>query len=268
MKAQAKRGTCTGMANTSAIEMLVGKHEETHVNLSDQAYYNRARLVWDDHNWKDGHTTYIGFEGMMKEGFRLYYEEQWNYNPSLSRTANEATMTFQDSCVDYDETCSDTNHQGGLACFIPASGQMKCGYYSPPNNPNELGYRVKNYALIWDASDPSFSVSLIRFYLAMGFPVVMGHAITTAWDNAWATGYLSYTPSDTNRGGHGVHVVGDISNEELAGIDPGAPPGAGGGYLIVKNTWGNCWGDGGFIYVPYQSVIDYGGDATVLLSVE
>jgi C1A family cysteine protease len=58
-----------------------------------------------------------------------------------------------------------------------------------------------------------------------------------------------------------------IDNTDLANVLPAAPAGQGGGYVIVKNSWGNCWGDGGFIYVPYQAMMDYAGVATVLLDV-
>ncbi len=55
-------------------------------------------------------------------------------------------------------------------------------------------------------------------------------------------------------GGHAVHVTGYLSNERLATRLPKAPPGAGGGYFIVKNSWGTCFGDAGYVYLPVDWV--------------
>jgi C1A family cysteine protease len=78
---------------------------------------------------------------------------------------------------------------------------------------------------------------------------------------------MQYVANDTNRGGHGICAVGFIDNADLATLLPAAPQGQGGGYFIVKNSWGNCWGDGGFIYVPYQAMIDYAAGAIAVLEV-
>jgi C1A family cysteine protease len=37
-------------------------------------------------------------------------------------------------------------------------------------------------------------------------------------------------------------------------IPAGTPPGSGGGYFIVKNSWSNCYGDGGYVYLPWDYV--------------
>jgi C1A family cysteine protease len=49
--------------------------------------------------------------------------------------------------------------------------------------------------------------------------------------------------------------VGYIDNSTLAGnsATKSAPAGAGGGYFIIKNSWGTCSGDVGYYYMP----VDY-----------
>jgi hypothetical protein len=292
IKAQAGRGTCTGFANTSAIETLVWKTHGVRVNLSEQAYYNRARTKWDNPaNFGDGHTSEIGFREMQKEGFLLFFEDQWNYNPSLSRTANKTTQTYQNSCVGYGETCSDTVHQSQQACVLKGDVWV-CGYFVPEKNPGSEGYRIGSSAALWDKANRPLSLAWMQLLLAMGRPLVLGHPVLTAWDAAAAgDGFMPYPALDPtcfgvencpdappgpiavcscylSRGGHGTNIVGFITNATLQGILPAAPPGDGGGYFIVKNSWGNCAGDGGFIYVPFQSIIDHAGDVTVLYSVQ
>lgn len=273
VKNQAGRGTCTGFANVSSIEMLVWSTHGARVNLSEQAYYNRARRFWAPGDYRDGLLSETGFKEMYNDGFLLYFEDQWNYNPSESRTGNDLTMTYMNSCVGYTETCSDTTHQSGFACTVDGSFVF-CGYYIPEKNPDFSGYRIGKSAQFWDKSDRPLSLLLTKLLLAMGYPVVLGHPVTTAWDAAGTNGgVMPYRPNDTNKGGHGTHIVGFIENSTLltlqdqAVVSSDIPQGAGGGYLIVKNSWSNCWGDGGFLYVPYQAVLDYAEDLTVLYKV-
>src|SRR5690606_38905760 len=55
-------------------------------------------------------------------------------------------------------------------------------------------------------------------------------------------------------GNHAVQIVGFLSNEEMS--KPGRTPVnvGGGGYFIVKNSWGCGAGDGGYYYVPADYV--------------
>jgi C1A family cysteine protease len=50
--------------------------------------------------------------------------------------------------------------------------------------------------------------------------------------------------SESVVGGHAVFIAGYQT-------DPGT---AGGGYLIVKNSWSTSWGDQGYFYMPYAYI--------------
>ncbi len=58
-----------------------------------------------------------------------------------------------------------------------------------------------------------------------------------------------------------IDIVSHIENDDIARIVPSAPPddagpyapkGDNGGYFIGRNSWGRCWGDGGYVYIPYR----------------
>ncbi len=296
VKSQHKRGTCSGFADVAAIELLVGKKHGARVNLSEQAFYNRARTKWDTpYGIFDGLMVQLALKGMAADAWLLYFENQWDYNPSDSRvmtclpTPTPANfkgdcqmVKYMNSCTNYSETCSDSVHQSGLSCF-DNKGWWYCGFVVPEKNPNNQGYRIGSSWEFWDPTDMTFSMTAMRIYLAAGYPVAFGHPVTKAWDCAQSPnctptcgpncagggfkGYMPYVANDTSPAGHGICAVGFIDNPDLASILPAAAPGQGGGYIIVKNSWGNCWGDGGFIYVPYQAMIDYAGVATVLFDV-
>jgi C1A family cysteine protease len=51
-------------------------------------------------------------------------------------------------------------------------------------------------------------------------------------------------PNESAVGGHAVFVAGYAA-------DPTWP---GGGYLIIKNSWGTSWGDQGYFYMPWDYV--------------
>jgi hypothetical protein len=267
VKDQWVRGTCSIFANTSAVETWVARKFGRWVNLSEQAFYNRAKLTWERRDYGDGICEDFAFRKMREDAWLLPFESQWPYNPSPDRTEDKAKEEYASSCTGYADTCSDTTHQSALVC-VDVLFYRVCAFYVPEKNPGFQGYRINDSVQFWDASAKDASLLAIKLCLAMGWTVGIGHPITAAWDDAEATGYLDYKANDTNRGGHGIHAVGFIDNDDLAALVPSAPEGKGGGYLIVKNSWSNCWGDGGYIYVPYQSVKDYTPDATVLYGIQ
>ena len=67
------------------------------------------------------------------------------------------------------------------------------------------------------------------------------------------------TAADVQNWNHVVMLVGYVTNAELKAKLPNAPEGAGGGYFIAKNSWGSCWGDGGYAYLPWNWMEKYVG---------
>lgn len=93
----------------------------------------------------------------------------------------------------------------------------------------------------------------IMVSLERGNPVLIGMPIDQHWTESWQARTLGKVreplPGEAQRGGHAMVAVGFRD-------DPTAP---GGGYFIVRNSWGTSWGnenpDGaGYCAMPYRLV--------------
>ena len=72
-----------------------------------------------------------------------------------------------------------------------------------------------------------------KSWLATNGPILAGLSVDHTWDNATAThGNLDTFLPNTVRGGHAVTIVGFTGT----------------GRFIIRNSWGNAWGDKGFGY--------------------
>jgi hypothetical protein len=96
----------------------------------------------------------------------------------------------------------------------------------------------------------------IKAALADGTLVLVGLPTYEHWTNAWQARVLGRVrqplPGEAERGGHAMVVVGYRD-------DPTVP---GGGYFIVRNSWGISWGaqnlDGpGHCHIPYRLMAEH-----------
>lgn len=282
-KDQGGRGTCWDFAATGAVELWIAKKYGRWVNLSEQHMNFMMKHIWHPSVYGDGDWSGSAFFSMIDTGYLYPFESQWDYNPSFSRTANDDTLTYTKSCQSYGggekDFCSDTNHQGELICakFL---GATFCAAIGPPLG-SDSGFGPAVYSELWDASNPSYSLGLI--FWALGIfqkPVAFGFAVAPSFYPEDANGYVTYhgphcpvtigsngkpvchpaSGCECDKGGHVVLATGFIDNTDLPA---GAPAGSGGGYLVVKNSWG-CFADGGYVYLPYDWVKAYGNGAAVL----
>lgn len=278
VKDQWGRGTCVAFAVTAAAEYQVKKRHDLRVNLSEQALYNRMKLIWERMDFGDGFSNTKAWQESINEGYLHPFEYQWNYNSSefrVTQTVGDTVVGYNDSCLGYTETCSDTTHQSALYCFIhPYFPVVVCGYMAPLINPDNYGFRLKTAWQLWDPDTKNSvqSVNLALLNLASGNPVLFGIPVTPEFDKACCrtgpdSGIVHYVSNEdpmTFRGGHALLAVGYLFNSQLPAD---VPEGGGGGYIIVKNSWSSCWGDGGYVYLPFEFFRVYAGDADVLFDV-
>jgi len=269
-KDQGSRGTCVAFATVGGVEYQVHRKYGTSVNLSEQAYYNRIAAAWDPRLYADGAHVSSMLTSAEGESWLFPLEDHWNYNPSRSRyhdyAQDKVTITgLHQSCDNYGESCSDTAAQGVLNCTT-VNGNRLCVTLPVDNNLDSSGYRVTTHSQIWDPTNPAVSASLMVLATVFKNPVVWSFQVTPRMEYQLG-GFVTYAAGEKNRGNHATLIVGFVTNQMLVDMALVAAPGDGGGYFIVKNSWSNCWGDGGFFYAPYSFVRDYTVGASILREV-
>lgn len=98
-------------------------------------------------------------------------------------------------------------------------------------------YKISVYSRILTLDD-------IKSAIATGNGVVFGFLVFESFETqeVATTGKMPMPePGEQVLGGHAVFICGYKDDPEWAG----------GGYLIIKNSWGTGWGDKGYFYMPY-----------------
>jgi hypothetical protein len=140
--------------------------------------------------------------------------------------------------------------------------------------PGTSRYKVSQWLPVWDPIGDR-DLSAAKLLLAGNVPLIFCFVTPGSWYASAHTGpngkgYLVHNrheafPSDP--GGHCVAIVGNIDNADIP-ADWYLEPGAGGGYFIIKNSWGACWADRGYAYAPYAWVDQWGTSIVAISQVE
>jgi C1A family cysteine protease len=103
-----------------------------------------------------------------------------------------------------------------------------------------------------DGRENNGLVAFVRTRLAVGRSVILTLRLTEAWQKVGSDGLIA-PPSAADRflGGHAVVAVG---------YDTGAQR------ILVRNSWGARWGDGGHGWVPEEYLDQYGYEGVELIT--
>ena len=94
----------------------------------------------------------------------------------------------------------------------------------------------------------------VKGLVAAGLPSMFGFTVYGCVEEAEEDGRVPFPcPSDRTLGGHAVAAVGYDDGVEVE--NPACEEGTTGA-LLVRNSWGEEWGDGGYGWLPYEYVLE------------
>lgn len=113
---------------------------------------------------------------------------------------------------------------------------------------------INYYRLDPPGTDPKELLPRIKRFLARGLPSMFGFTVYDAIRQAGTTGKIPFpAPGERILGGHAIVAVGyddkmKIKNTSRGGIETT-------GAFLIRNSWGEEWGDKGYGWLPYEYVL-------------
>lgn len=273
IKQQAKRGTCWAFSAIGALESRERVQNNNPANLSEQFLVNKVKQDWDNSDFSDGYWSDKALNTAVNKGQVFPNEAGWTYNPAKGRPVvkDGDSSSYANTCNNYSGTCSNTAHQSRQVCTaIPFPAFTFCSYVKATYS--GAGVAASRSYQVW-ANGQNFNLNRYRLLLSQGyvlmasFPVYKGFMDDAV--NGFVTNYAKTFLDNKgvempgSYGGHVVQIVGFLDNDTLSTF--GVPSNiGGGGYFIIKNSWGCAAGDGGYYYVPADYVSSLFGSLDAL----
>ncbi len=122
--------------------------------------------------------------------------------------------------------------------------------------PHNDAYDEASNFLVEDAYRVDIDLDKMRSCLAEGYPFTFGLELFSSFQKAGANGLIPMPDADSEQhdGGHAMLCVGYSDADKV---------------FIVRNSWGDDWGDRGYCYIPYDYMAnsDLNGDLWTIRSV-
>ncbi|MBQ9242012.1 MAG: hypothetical protein IJ165_02085 [Proteobacteria bacterium] len=111
--------------------------------------------------------------------------------------------------------------------------------------PNKKCYETAADLKVSNINHVNTKLDDFKLALAEGHPIIFGMALFQSFDRQRKKGFVPMpTSQDTSRGSHGNHAMLCVGYSDVDRV------------FIVRNSWGNRWGDAGYCYIPYDYMMN------------
>jgi C1A family cysteine protease len=139
----------------------------------------------------------------------------------------------------YTDTHPDFDEEPSAFCYAFAENYKAISYY-----------RLDTMGVT-----PADLLNTIKIWLKAGLPSMFGFTVYSSIAQADSMGGKIPFPATGERveGGHAIVAIGYDDGMEITNKNSGATKTV--GALLIRNSWGTTWGDGGYGWLPYDYVL-------------
>lgn len=128
------------------------------------------------------------------------------------------------------------------------------------SEPSTEAYDEAGQFVVEDMQLVPMDLNAWKSALAEGYPIVFGISLYESFDKQRKRGVVPLpTPNEVSRASHGGHAMLCVGYSDPDKV------------FIVRNSWGEDWGDNGYCYIPYAYLINdkfNDGDSWIIRQLE